>query len=79
MIFYVYKIQEAFDMLRTNIELDEKLVKEGLKLSRKKTKKELVNHALKELVSRLKQKKILELEGKVKWSGKLNDLRKSRI
>ena len=66
-------------MLRTNIELDEKLVKEGLKLSRKKTKKELVNHALKELVSRLKQKKILELEGKVKWSGKLNDLRKSRI
>ena len=65
-------------MLRTNIELDEKLVKEGLKLSRKKTKKELVNHALQELVSRLKRRKILELEGKVKWSGKLSDLRKSR-
>lgn len=65
-------------MLRTNIELDEKLVKEGLKLSRKKTKKELVNHALQELVSRLKRRKILELEGKVQWSGKLSDLRKSR-
>ena len=65
-------------MLRTNIELDEKLVKEGLKLTRKKTKKELVNHALQELVSRLKRKKILEVEGKVKWSGKLSDLRKSR-
>jgi Arc/MetJ family transcription regulator len=72
-------------MSRTNIELDEKLVKEGLKLTRKKTKKDLVNHALqelvsrlKELVSRLKRKKILELEGKVKWSGKLDDLRKSR-
>lgn len=66
-------------MLRTNIELDEKLVKEGLKLTRKKTKKELVNHALRELVSRLKRKKILELEGKVKWTGKLDDLRKSRV
>ena len=66
-------------MLRTNIELDEKLVKEGMKLSRKKTKKELVNHALQELVSRLKRKKILELEGKVKWTGKLSDLRKSRV
>ncbi len=65
-------------MLRTNIELDEKLVKEGLRLTRKKTKKELVNHALRELVSRLKRKKILELEGKVKWLGKLSDLRKSR-
>jgi len=66
-------------MLRTNIELDEKLVKEGLKLTRKKTKKELVNHALQELVSRLKRKKLLELEGKVKWTGKLSDLRKSRV
>ena len=66
-------------MLRTNIELDEKLVKEGLKLTRKQTKKELVNHALQELVSRLKRKKILELEGKVKWTGKLSNLRKSRV
>jgi Arc/MetJ family transcription regulator len=70
---------EDFHMLRTNIELDEKLVKEGLKLTRKKTKKELVNHALRELVSRLKRKKLLELEGKVKWKGKLSDLRKSRV
>ena len=66
-------------MLRTNIELDEKLVKEGLKLTRKQTKKELVNHALQELVTRLKRKKILELEGKVKWTGKLSNLRKSRV
>ena len=69
---------EDFYMLRTNIELDEKLVKEGLRLTRKKTKKELVNHALRELVSRLKRKKILKLEGRVKWTGKLSDLRKSR-
>ena len=65
-------------MLRTNIELDDNLVREGLKLTRKKTKKDLVNHALRELVSRLKRKKLLDLEGRVKWSGDLNRTRKSR-
>ena len=78
MLFYVYRLKEAATMSRTNIELDEKLVKEGLKLTRKKTKKDLVNHALQELVSRMKRKKLLDLEGKVKWTGKLSDLRNSR-
>ncbi len=66
-------------MLRTNIELDEELVAEALKLTHKKTKKEVVNYALKELVSRLKRKKLLELEGRVKWSGDLRKMRKSRV
>lgn len=66
-------------MLRTNIELDEKLVKEAMKLTRKKTKKELVNHALQELVNKMKRKKILELEGKVEWTGNLARTRKSRV
>jgi Arc/MetJ family transcription regulator len=65
-------------MLRTNIELDEKLVKEAMKLTHKKTKKELVNYALEELVSRAKRKKILDLEGKVAWKGNLAEMRKSR-
>ncbi|MCK4910399.1 MAG: type II toxin-antitoxin system VapB family antitoxin [Thermodesulfovibrionales bacterium] len=65
-------------MLRTNIELDEKLVDEAMKLTHKKTKKELVNYALKELVSKIKRKKLLELEGKVEWTGDLDDARKSR-
>jgi Arc/MetJ family transcription regulator len=66
-------------MLRTNIELDEKLVKEAMKLTRKKTKKELVNYALKELVSKIKRKKLLGLEGKVEWTGSLHEMRKSRV
>jgi len=65
-------------MLRTNIELDEKLVAEGLKLTRKKTKKELVNYALEELVRKLKRKKLLDLEGKVEWTGNLSEMRRSR-
>ena len=66
-------------MLRTNIELDEKLVDEAMKLTHKKTKKELVNYALKELVSKIKRKKLLELEGKVQWTGDLDEMRKSRV
>jgi len=65
-------------MLRTNIELDEKLVKEAMRLTRKKTKKELVNYALEELIARLKRKKVLELEGNVRWTGDLREMRKNR-
>ncbi|KMP10737.1 transcriptional regulator of the Arc/MetJ class [Candidatus Nitromaritima sp. SCGC AAA799-A02] len=66
-------------MLRTNIEMDEKLVAEGLKLTRLKTKKDLVNYALQELVSKKKRKKLLEMEGKVEWTGNLREMRKSRV
>ncbi|MDA8238972.1 MAG: type II toxin-antitoxin system VapB family antitoxin [Nitrospiraceae bacterium] len=65
-------------MLRTNIELDEKLVREAMKLTRKKTKKEIVNYALDELVRRAKRKKLLEIEGKVIWEGNLAEMRKGR-
>ena len=66
-------------MLRTNIDLDEKLVNEGLKLTQMKTKKDLVNFALKELVTKLKRKKMLsEVYGKVQWEGDLSEMRESR-
>lgn len=65
--------------VRTNIELDEKLVDEALKLTDIKTKKELVHYAIRELVSRIKRKGLLKIEGKLKWSGSLADMRKSRI
>jgi Arc/MetJ family transcription regulator len=65
-------------MLRTNIELDEKLVSEGLKLTNLKTKKDLVNYALKELVSKKKRKKLINMKGKVEWMGNLSEMRKTR-
>ena len=66
-------------MSRTNIELDDKIVKEAIKLTHARTKKEVVNYALEELVKRLRRKKILELEGKVKWEGNLNEMRTTRV
>jgi Arc/MetJ family transcription regulator len=66
-------------MGRTNIELDKKLVNKAMQLTNKKTKKEVVNYAVEELVQKLKRKKILELEGKVEWIGNLDETRESRV
>jgi Arc/MetJ family transcription regulator len=66
-------------MHRTNIELDEKLVQQAMRLFGKKTKKELVNFALNELIRRERAKGILSLEGKVKWEGDLREMRRGRF
>jgi Arc/MetJ family transcription regulator len=66
-------------MGRTNIELNEEMVREAMKLTNKKTKKDLVNFAVEELVRKLKRKKILEIEGKVEWTGQLEETRKIRL
>ncbi|MBC7190705.1 type II toxin-antitoxin system VapB family antitoxin [Candidatus Aerophobetes bacterium] len=66
-------------MRRTNIELDEDILKEAMELTKIKTKKDVVNLAISELVKKLKRKKILELEGKVQWEGNLDEMRKGRF
>lgn len=66
-------------MGRTNIDLNDKLVAEGMKITGCKSKKELVTLALEELVAKKSRKKILELEGKIKWIGDINEMRKSRL
>ena len=65
--------------MRTNIDLDEGLVARGLLLSGLRTKKELVNMALREFIRKNDQKKILELRGKIHWQGDLKLMRESRI
>jgi Arc/MetJ family transcription regulator len=66
-------------MHRTNVELDEKLVKEGMRLFKKKTKKDLIHFALTELIRREKAKGILDLEDEVEWEGDLKEMRKARF
>jgi len=66
-------------MARTNIDLEEKLVKERMKVFKCKTKKELVHLALEELLKKEKRKEILTLRGKVKWDGDLDVMRRSRV
>jgi Arc/MetJ family transcription regulator len=65
--------------MRTNIDLDEELVSRGLLISGLRTKKDLVNMALREFIRKNDQKKILELRGKIHWQGDLELMRESRI
>ena len=66
-------------MSRTNIDLDDQLIKEGMKIADFHSKKELVNMALREFVKRFKRKEILKLMGSGCWEGNLGKMRGSRV
>lgn len=61
--------------MRTNIDIDDKLLKEAMKFTKLSTKKEVVNFALDEVVKSHKRKLLLSLQGKVKWEGNLDEMR----
>jgi len=65
-------------MKRTNVVLDDKLVKDCRKATGIKTQRALIDHALRELLRHESQTKILELKGKVDWEGTLKDWRLGR-
>jgi Arc/MetJ family transcription regulator len=65
-------------MTRTNVVLDDKLVQSCLELTGLKTRRQLIDHALKELLRHEKQKKILELKGTIEWEGNLDSWREGR-
>ena len=54
--------------MRTNIDLDEKMMSEALRLSKAKTKKELIHQALREFVENRRRLNLLDLEGKIKFA-----------
>jgi Arc/MetJ family transcription regulator len=68
----------VYAMKRTNIVLDEKLVRQGLRSTGMKTRRALVDYALRELVRREKQVGLLALKGKIRWEGDLEAMRSTR-
>jgi Arc/MetJ family transcription regulator len=50
-----------------------------LKATGMKTKKEVVELGLKTLIRLKKQEKIRDFRGKLKWTGDLDEMRKSRL
>ncbi len=64
--------------MRTNIEIDDKLMKEALRATGAKTKREAVELGLKTLVQLRLQEKARELRGKITWEGDLNAMRTDR-
>ncbi|MGC2460546.1 MAG: type II toxin-antitoxin system VapB family antitoxin [Steroidobacteraceae bacterium] len=61
--------------MRTNIVIDDKLMKETLRLTGLKTKREAVELGLRTLVRLRKQKEIRRFRGKLKWQGDLDAMR----
>ena len=54
--------------MRTNIVIDDELLLDALKYTNLKTKKDVVNLALKELVDNHKRKSLLELKGAISFA-----------
>jgi Arc/MetJ family transcription regulator len=61
--------------MRTNIVIDDKLMKEALRLTGLRTKREAVELGLRTVVRLRKQEKIRRFRGKLKWQGDLDAMR----
>mgnify|MGYP001584278293 CR=1 FL=1 len=61
--------------MRTNVVLDDDLVRSALSLSGFKTKKRAIEEGLKLLIQVNRQRKIKDFRGKLKWKGNLNRMR----
>ena len=61
--------------MRTNIEMDDELVKQAMRHSGAPTKKAVVEAGLRLLVQTHSQTSIRRLRGKVKWEGNLDESR----
>ncbi len=56
-------------MGRTNIVLDDGLIKRAMQVSGAKTKREAVDRALREMVARDSYRALRKLKGKMPWTG----------
>jgi Arc/MetJ family transcription regulator len=61
--------------MRTNIVIDDKLMRDALRATGLKTKREAVDEALRTLLRLRKQADIRLLRGKLDWRGDLNAMR----
>ena len=61
--------------MRTNIVIDEKLMKETLRLTGLKTKREAVELGLRTVVRLRKQQEIRRFRGNLAWQGDLDAMR----
>lgn len=61
--------------MRTNIDIDDKLLQKAMNISHLKTKKAVVEMALQEYIALMNRRDLLNLRGKVTWVGDLDEMR----
>jgi Arc/MetJ family transcription regulator len=62
-------------IMRTNIEIDDKLMSDAFRLTGAKTKKEAVEMGLRTLLHLQQQAQLRQLRGKLQWEGDLDAMR----
>ena len=65
-------------MTRTNVVLDDNLVVQCQKETGIRTRRGVIDYALQELLRHARQKKVLELKGRISWQGNLGAWRSGR-
>jgi len=70
-----YTHQTQGGTMRTNIAIDDDLMREAMALSKLNTKKAVVETGLKLLVQIKKQERLKDLRGKLEWDGDLDAMR----
>jgi Arc/MetJ family transcription regulator len=65
--------------MRTNIVIDDDLMREAKAAAGTTTMRETVEQALRELVDRQKRLAILDLRGRYRWEGDLDEMRADRF
>lgn len=63
--------------MRTNIEIDEQLMKRAMRSAKTRTKRATVEEGLRLLVRLRRQEGIRRFRGKIKWEGNLEESRRS--
>ena len=64
--------------MRTNIVIDDQLMKDALHATGLKTKRDVVELGLRTLLRLRQQEEIKQFRGKLKWEGDLDAMRKDR-
>ena len=74
----MYTAVKWYTSMRTNIVIDDKLMKAALRATGLKTKREVVELGLRILVRLQQQQEFRQLRGKVAWQGDLEAMRAGR-
>jgi len=64
--------------MRTTLDLDQEALTAAMEVAAGKTKTAVINEALRDYARRRRLRRLLRFEGKLRWEGDLDGLRKRR-
>lgn len=65
--------------MRTNVVIDDQLMSKALEITGIKTKRAVIEEALRTLIRLRSQKQVRRLRGKIEWDGDLDEMRQGRF